>query len=75
MCRVLGGRARAGGRGWRAASPPVAASLTDQLTLKLNHLPLSPPRQERVRKDIAEWMRWLRNSIGFDGWRFDYVKG
>jgi hypothetical protein len=27
-----------------------------------------------VRKDIAEWMRYLRNSIGFDGWRFDYVK-
>lgn len=31
--------------------------------------------QERIRKDIAEWMRYLRNSIGFDGWRFDYVKG
>lgn len=31
--------------------------------------------QERVRKDIIEWMRWLRNSIGFDGWRFDFVKG
>ncbi|PSC74900.1 glycoside hydrolase [Micractinium conductrix] len=31
--------------------------------------------QERVRKDIVEWMRYLRNSIGFDGWRFDYVKG
>lgn len=31
--------------------------------------------QERVRKDISEWMRYLRNSIGFDGWRFDYTKG
>jgi alpha-amylase len=31
--------------------------------------------QERVRKDIAQWMRYLRNSIGFDGWRFDFVKG
>ena len=30
--------------------------------------------QERVRKDIIEWLRWLRNSIGFDGWRFDFVK-
>jgi len=30
---------------------------------------------ERVRKGIIEWMRWLRNSIGFDGWRFDFVKG
>ncbi|GAB4823092.1 hypothetical protein N2152v2_010138 [Parachlorella kessleri] len=31
--------------------------------------------QERVRKDLTEWLRWLRNSIGFDGWRFDFVKG
>ena len=31
--------------------------------------------QERVRKDISEWMRYLRQSIGFDGWRFDFVKG
>ncbi len=31
--------------------------------------------QERVRRDIIEWMRWLRNSIGYDGWRFDFVKG
>jgi alpha-amylase len=30
--------------------------------------------QERVRKDIIEWMRYLRNSIGYDGWRFDFVK-
>ena len=33
-----------------------------------------PALQERVRKDISEWLRYLRNSIGFDGWRFDYVK-
>ena len=30
--------------------------------------------QERVRRDLIEWMRYLRQSIGFDGWRFDYVK-
>ena len=30
--------------------------------------------QERVRKDIIEWLLWLRNSIGFDGWRCDFVK-
>ena len=35
---------------------------------------LCPALQERVRKDISEWLRYLRNSIGFDGWRFDYVK-
>uniref|UniRef100_A0A061QGW0 alpha-amylase n=1 Tax=Tetraselmis sp. GSL018 TaxID=582737 RepID=A0A061QGW0_9CHLO len=31
--------------------------------------------QEHVRKDYADWLRWLRNSIGFDGWRLDFVIG
>ncbi len=31
--------------------------------------------QEQVRKDITEWLQWLRQSIGFSGWRFDFVKG
>lgn len=31
--------------------------------------------QERVREDLKKWLKWLRTSIGFDGWRFDYVKG
>jgi len=30
--------------------------------------------QERIRRDIIEWLQWLRKSIGFDGWRFDFVK-
>jgi len=31
--------------------------------------------QERVRQDLSQWMKYLRNSIGFDGWRFDFVRG
>ncbi|KAL5095817.1 hypothetical protein RYX36_000144 [Vicia faba] len=31
--------------------------------------------QDFVRKDIKEWLNWLRNDIGFDGWRLDFVKG
>ena len=31
--------------------------------------------QERIRKDIAAWLSFLRRNVGFDGWRFDYVKG
>ena len=27
-----------------------------------------------MRQDLAEWLKWLRN-VGYDGWRFDYVKG
>jgi len=26
-------------------------------------------------ENIEEWLLWMRNDIGFDGWRFDYVKG
>mmetsp|Transcript_30415 Transcript_30415/g.76674 ORF Transcript_30415/g.76674 Transcript_30415/m.76674 type:complete len:713 (+) Transcript_30415:508-2646(+) len=31
--------------------------------------------QERVRNDYISWLQWLRNSIGFDGWRLDFVIG
>nr|GLL39160.1 uncharacterized protein LOC109189197 [Ipomoea trifida] len=31
--------------------------------------------QDFVRKDIKEWLNWLRNDIGFDGWRLDFVRG
>lgn len=30
--------------------------------------------QEFVRRDIKEWLNWLRNDIGFDGWRLDFVR-
>ena len=28
-----------------------------------------------VRNDLKEWLRWMRDDIGFGGWRFDFVKG
>jgi alpha-amylase len=28
-----------------------------------------------VRNDITNWMRWMKNTVGFHGWRYDYVKG
>ncbi|KAJ4826079.1 hypothetical protein Tsubulata_015174 [Turnera subulata] len=31
--------------------------------------------QEFVRKDIREWLNWLKSDIGFDGWRLDFVRG
>lgn len=31
--------------------------------------------QPKVREDIVAWLSWLKNDIGFDGWRFDYTKG
>ncbi|KAI4328387.1 hypothetical protein L6164_020744 [Bauhinia variegata] len=31
--------------------------------------------QEFVRKDLKEWLFWLREEIGYDGWRLDFVRG
>jgi alpha-amylase len=28
-----------------------------------------------VQSDLKAWMNWLKSSIGYDGWRYDYVKG
>jgi alpha-amylase len=28
-----------------------------------------------VQADIVKYLLWLKNEIGFEGWRFDYVKG
>ena len=31
--------------------------------------------QEFVRRDLIEWMRWLKHTVGYDGFRFDFVRG
>ncbi|XP_061364093.1 alpha-amylase [Gastrolobium bilobum] len=29
----------------------------------------------QVQRELSDWMNWLKTEIGFDGWRFDFVKG
>ncbi|GAB2228400.1 hypothetical protein Droror1_Dr00010238 [Drosera rotundifolia] len=29
----------------------------------------------RVQMELTGWMNWLKDDIGFNGWRFDYAKG
>ncbi|KAF9611574.1 hypothetical protein IFM89_033578, partial [Coptis chinensis] len=31
--------------------------------------------QTFVRKDIIQWLSWLRNNVGFQDFRFDFAKG
>ena len=31
--------------------------------------------QDWVRRDLKEWLHWMKHEIGFGGWRFDFVKG
>ncbi|MBI5622663.1 MAG: alpha-amylase [Elusimicrobia bacterium] len=28
-----------------------------------------------VQESVKAWLSWLRSEIGYDGWRFDYVRG
>ena len=28
-----------------------------------------------MREDLKTWLKWLREDVGFRGWRFDFVKG
>ncbi|KAJ4701758.1 Alpha-amylase [Melia azedarach] len=30
---------------------------------------------QRVQNELSDWLNWLKTEIGFDGWRFDFVKG
>ncbi|KAL5982459.1 hypothetical protein ACLOJK_016531 [Asimina triloba] len=30
---------------------------------------------ERVQRELVDWLNWLKNEVGFDGWRFDFAKG
>ncbi|EEF42189.1 alpha-amylase 3, chloroplastic [Ricinus communis] len=31
--------------------------------------------QDFVRQDLKEWLCWLRDEIGYNGWRLDFVRG
>ena len=33
------------------------------------------PELQKLQTRYTGWLKFLRTSIGFDGWRFDYVKG
>ena len=80
-CRTRrgGGTSTAGGcRGTRrpsaATTPPSGAPATTRRARTTSRAPNIDHTQEFVRQDITKWLKLLR-SIGFDGFRFDFVKG
>ncbi|KAF3773583.1 Alpha-amylase [Nymphaea thermarum] len=30
---------------------------------------------QRVQKELTDWLTWLKTDVGFDGWRLDFAKG
>ncbi|CAL5049068.1 unnamed protein product [Urochloa decumbens] len=30
---------------------------------------------DRVQRELTEWLLWLKSDLGFDAWRLDFVKG
>ncbi|XP_021756525.1 probable alpha-amylase 2 isoform X3 [Chenopodium quinoa] len=40
-----------------------------------NGVPNIDHTQSFVRKDITKWLRWLRNKVGFQDFRFDFARG
>ena len=46
------------GRGHRATGDEFAAAPN------IDHM------QDYVRKDLTDWLKWLRSEMGFDGWRY-----
>lgn len=32
-------------------------------------------RQAFVREGLCQWLNWLKQEVGYVGWRFDYVRG
>lgn len=29
----------------------------------------------QLRQSLTDWLRWLHRDLGFEGWRFDFVRG
>ncbi|KAI8032661.1 hypothetical protein LOK49_LG01G03681 [Camellia lanceoleosa] len=54
--------------------PPPTESVAPQGDI-FHAAPNIDHSQDFVRRDIKEWLNWLRNDIGFDGWRLDFVRG
>ncbi|XP_072953339.1 alpha-amylase isozyme 3C-like [Typha angustifolia] len=30
---------------------------------------------DRVQRELSDWLNWLKDDVGFEGWRLDFAKG
>lgn len=66
--------------GWRAAAAASCCHVCvrPERLKPWAPLPHLPPDLDHtnlvVRDGLVDWLNWLRSHIGFEGWRFDFVK-
>ena len=79
---------RVGSTGWADFTDPTwgceAVVSNDEWTGACGHPDTGPGvafardidhTQPFVQKDIKDWMNWLKSELGYDGWRYDFVRG
>ena len=57
------------GAPYNGKSPNYSEGMLDPGSRNIDH------RNPLVMKDTLVFLRWLRYTIGFDGWRYDFVNG
>lgn len=60
---------------WAVCQGSFAGQGAHQSGMDFHAAPNIDHRNENVRKDLCEWMQWLRRDVGFDSLRFDFSKG
>ena len=67
---------------WTHSTPSLTAVIAQSLLLGCCRMcdPSLPAgadldhANDRLRSSLVDWMNWLKTDIGFEAWRFDFVK-
>lgn len=64
--------------GWPLDTSCITPVVAHLLLLTLCALPLGADldhHNKELRDGLVDWLKWLHSDIGFEGWRFDFVRG
>ncbi len=52
-----------------SAVPAAAFDAASDSSPDLDH------HNPELRASLIDWLNWLKSDLGFEGWRFDFVRG